>query len=570
MARSCGIRIGLRRVDVVLLDGSAKKPKVLFSTSRELAPGEDPLDVLRDISGQRKLPGDNVGLVIDGGLGAYRMLTLPFDDRAKIEQVIKYEVESELPQWNIDDVVVDFHPIRSTGVETVSLVTAVPKDVVSEALALATRVGLEPLEAELDGTALVNAAEFAGQVGPESGSVLVYVGEHSTTVAVVVDGAVKSMRAFQVGALAREDAPAPAPAEGAETTGEAEPAEAQATAPVLDPEVRFASLRRRLEREIASTVAGSTQSERIEVVLMSGYDIPGLAENIADVPVERLRLFPEEEGEDEDISVPAFGAALRQLGGGIMRPSLRREELRYSGKLERLEMPLAVLIITIFFFLFVDILVMNKKLGWRDTPYIKLPIGEASEEQLSDLQIWMKTSNSYLLKKNLTDAPDSVRKYAKDAEAGLDEDRSKFEQLLQIRTRLRIAREDLDRELGHDADILQPQSALEGLSQVLGVLEELGDGVGRFSVRKLSSSYVLGGARDRGDTVLVKLHLSFFADGTVEASRNYRNFKNTLDEKSWVIEVPDRGTDTLEGGQGIYVDNFQVVVDTTKIQRGRL
>ena len=40
--------------------------------------------------------------------------------------------------------------------------------------------------------------------------------------------------------------------------------------------------------------------------------------------------------------VVAYGAAITQLGGGSLRPNMRREELAYTGAWERMEFPLAV------------------------------------------------------------------------------------------------------------------------------------------------------------------------------------------------------------------------------------
>src|SRR5258708_37785048 len=63
------------------------------------------------------------------------------------------------------------------------------------------------------------------------------------------------------------------------------------------------------------------------------------------------------------------------MGGGVLEPSLRREELRYSGAFERVELPVAVvclLLVTLLgvwnIFLYKDLDNSNEALKfWRDS-----------------------------------------------------------------------------------------------------------------------------------------------------------------------------------------------------------
>lgn len=566
MPRSCGIRLGSRHFEIVVLDGSPKRPKVSLQLEGEIPPNEDPVagavGALREVAKQYKIPKENVGVAIDGGLAAYRTLTLPFDDKAKTEQVIKFEVEGDLPQWDVEDVVVDFHTISATGVESQLLVTAVPKADVQEHVAICAQAGLEPLEAELEGTALVNAAYSAGLLSVDSAQLLVHVGDRSTSVVVVDGGKVRSMRAIQIGAVGRDAAPADAPEElegEANEEGEASEATAEdtpaATLTYAEPDAAWLEgMRRRLQREIGRTLAGLQTANDIEAVYICGEEVDGLVgESVLDVPIERLELFPspEEAEGGEGLPVLAFGVALRQMGGGLLKPSLRREELRYTGKLERLELPLAVLSLLIVTFLGMKLIVVHKMINYHENGTIKS---------------WLSNSNAYMLQRYLPDAPENIRKYAKDAEDGKDIDRTRYEQLTQIRRKLRLEIDAIKKTLGQDADITKPQSSLEAATRVVGVLESLGDRVGRFGIRKISSTFQPGTAR-RVDRVEVKLDLTFFGADDVEGTANYLAFKNELDRQGWCVEVVDKPTDVLENGQGIYVDTFTCYVDTAQIQR---
>jgi Tfp pilus assembly PilM family ATPase len=182
MARACGLRVGPRRYELVVIDGSPKKHKITAYTAGEFDPTRDnpvaaAVEALKSAAKSYSIPHDNVGLVIDTGYAAFRRMTLPFSDDAKIEQVLRYEVESKLPQWNIDDVIVDYHKLTDHGTASDLLVTAVPKEDLRSVLELCEQAGIEPLEAELETSAMVNAAMTAEICNIDDAQLLVHVGD---------------------------------------------------------------------------------------------------------------------------------------------------------------------------------------------------------------------------------------------------------------------------------------------------------------------------------------------------------------------------------------------------------
>ncbi len=274
MPSACGIHIDQRCFRDVALEGSAKKHKVVAHLVGETPPDADPADYvareLRRFAKEHNLSGDNVGLAVDSGIAAFRTLTLPFDDRDKIEEVLKFEVEGALPQWNIDEVIVDFIVTDSKpGVESSLLVTALPKERLALQLSACESAGLDPAGAELDGTALFNAAFQAGLVDADSAQLLVNIGDATTTV-VVADGArLRSLRAIRVGTRA------PVPAASAE--GE-EAAEQPAPPAEAEPEElarRLEQSVQRIRRELARTVSGARTTHPIEAVYVFGNELPG-------------------------------------------------------------------------------------------------------------------------------------------------------------------------------------------------------------------------------------------------------------------------------------------------------
>jgi len=189
MSRSCGIHIDQRRFHAVVLDGGSKKHRVVATITGEIPFEDDPVEAvaeeLRAFVKSNKIKVDNVVLAVDSGMAAFRTLTVPFDDRSKIEDIIKFEIESDLPQWDIDDVIVDFLVLGTKpGVESSLLVTGIPKPRLERQLAACDRGGLEAQDAELDGTALFEAASATGALSEQAAQVLVHVGDSTTTVVV--------------------------------------------------------------------------------------------------------------------------------------------------------------------------------------------------------------------------------------------------------------------------------------------------------------------------------------------------------------------------------------------------
>ena len=235
MARSCGIRVGPRRFEVVVLDGSPKKHKLVAHVIGELprASGDEAADLqeaaalLRQAVKDADIPGDSIAIAIDAGVGAFRTLKLPFADKAKVEEVLKFEVENLLPHWNIDDVVVDFHVVEESHDSNELLITAVQKNDVRRPLALCEKAGIEPLEVELETSAMVNAALQGGLCPVDTAQILVHVGEYSTCVVVIDGGKVREMRAIHIGTLSSELA----------TPVVAEEAAAEGSTPAPPPEV---------------------------------------------------------------------------------------------------------------------------------------------------------------------------------------------------------------------------------------------------------------------------------------------------------------------------------------------
>ncbi len=556
------MRIGPRRFELVVLDGSAKKHRITAYMTGDLPQGEEAfaeaVAVLKEAAKTNKIPRDNIGVAVDTGLAAFRTLKMPFAERGKIEQVLKFEVESLLPQWNVDDVVVDFHVLESAPDTSDLLITAVPKADLKRVITLCEKAGVEPQEVELETTAMVNAALGANVCTEDTAQVLVHFGDLSTSVVVVDGGHVREMRAIHIGALTHELPPTPE--EGAESEAEEAPKQGlDVLEPTSDPaevQRRLDQAIRRIRRELGRTISASRCTHPIEAIHVCGFDLPGLVgSKILDIPVVLLDAFEEDTGQPADgfgaLVVP-YGVALRQLGGGVLRPSLRREELRYTGALERIELPLAVaclLLVTFLgvwnIFLFKETKFLENKLHyWRESTVMKL-IGSPKQGRQGTLAYPSKEVEGYL------------------SRLDTETDRTYFEQLQRVKQLLSNDVAKLEKDLGQDKDITQPQSALRGLALVFGVLENEGTESGRPSLRKVTSTFQPGRG-GRPDHVRVAFDVSFFASDAVAATEYYERFVRDLKAEPWIVDVESKANDALENGQGIYIAGMAVLVDVTK------
>ncbi|MCB9914184.1 MAG: pilus assembly protein PilM [Planctomycetes bacterium] len=585
MAKSCGLRIGPRRFELFVLDGNPKKPKVVSSLAGEIPfDADDPVGTaaaaLRQAIKTHKIATENVSVAIDAKVAAFRRLNLPMKDSATIESVLKFEVESQLPQFNIDDVVVDFYQQEVVGESSSLLVTAVPKAEISRTLALCKKAGFEPLEIETEATAIVNAAVGAGFCAIDNAQVVVHVGEESTAVAVIDGGRVREMRTIQVGALTYTplggelpELPEETEDEFTEDGGAAEVAPSTSAGAGLLTIEREDELVSRLLRELARTVSASRTANELQAIYVCGFELRGLVgADVLGVPVKSFGTFQADTTEgrvhrEYASCAVAYGTALRQLGGGAMKASLRREELKFTGAFERLELPLAVMCLLLVTLLgFWNIFLRNER--------------QALE---GDLVFMLKSTINYMIsdpKKgkagSLAYPPKILEDYIKNTasvEPGSDPEvfrkdpgRNRYEQLVQIRSLLRAEQKRLSKELGQDTEITQPQSAFKAMTLVLDTLFDGGKNTfGRVSLRKIDSVYQSRAGKD--DKVVVTIAAVFYSDtdSTTEATRNYEAFYARLREQPWYVEDKPSGSETVKGVEtGIYLPNLSVTVDTTK------
>jgi general secretion pathway protein L len=123
-------------------------------------------------------PDDSVAVALPGALAATHLITLPFSDPKRIEQVLPAEVEGTIP-FDLDEVVWDAAVLGQSGGKTEVLVGVVRKSVLRDHLAALAAAGIEPRVVTLAPLALAALGERA---------VLVAEGEPPLTAALLDAG----------------------------------------------------------------------------------------------------------------------------------------------------------------------------------------------------------------------------------------------------------------------------------------------------------------------------------------------------------------------------------------------
>lgn len=172
MVRSIGIDPGDRMVNVVELDGSYRKTRLLNVSTATIGLGDDPMrpDIIADAV-REALDGGRTGNGMKGEMtlgypcreAVMRTIELPFKGVDAIKKVVKSEIEGEIFTHSVDDMVVDFHEIGALAAGgTKIMVAAVPKIGIRNQLASLSTQKIDPERVDLDTMALWRVADWTG------------------------------------------------------------------------------------------------------------------------------------------------------------------------------------------------------------------------------------------------------------------------------------------------------------------------------------------------------------------------------------------------------------------------
>jgi general secretion pathway protein L len=357
MARILGLDLGSYSVKGLVLDSSGRTP-VPKAYAEVRRPEGEPEESLRAalhqlLTAHPELRADQVIIALPGASLATHQLTLPFNDPKRLDSVVPFEVEGQLP-YDLSDAVFDYQVVAQKEKASDLLVGVVRKDELAPLLALLAELKLDPRIVTHPGVAYQNLllqhpALFDGTADAEAVA-LVDIGQDRTTVAIGKPGVgVEFARTFAGGgreltrALAAEfHTPLPE----AHHWKEAHGAMASA-AQGPDAERAAAAFVRGMQpllRELRPTLRAYTARtrKRVGAVFVCGGSarMPGLAEQLGrdlNLPTSLLPLPAEVAGvvppEVQPSATQAYALALRGAASGTRAPrfNLRRGEFSFKG-----------------------------------------------------------------------------------------------------------------------------------------------------------------------------------------------------------------------------------------------
>ncbi len=586
MATSLGIHLRADGFSFALLEGNAKRHALKASGEGVFPSATEPARALgKQIAEAVKLrKADRLTICAPSGKVVLREMSLPFQEREKVLQVLKFEVESELYHLNVEDVVADFIPLEAERATPTLLVGVVPKKHIAQAIEVGAGAGWDPhaVGASYGGYASALAAIAPRLAAVPEGDAadnadaaplaFVDLGADETLLAVVgPSGNLRALRTLPIGWLELlRDVAVPKAAQGEVIPPGADPEEVEeaATKPKLspgkreekkteaggeaeaempqalfgaDPSVpcgiglaeavglaggtRVRALCKRLANEVrrglAAMPAGAT------ALHLTGADLPGLSEAISartGIPAQRLRHGLESYG-GGGVGLVALGAALDGLGVSPAPMNFRQEEFRYARGLERVEGPLTLALVGVIAWLVID-----AGVHLRTGMEVKKNAGEvylAADKRVGDLNKRVKEDEDY---------PDSWEIKNDLAGSGVSTD----ERINVLHNRVKSARKDLDELMGQSA-LEMPPSCLEAWRLLMGFLEkELSDYPDRWMIENFEFTSVDRGRSGSGSEphVEAKFGLTLKSDDAERIATTFDRIERGLREQPWSVDAP--------------------------------
>ena len=552
MARAVGFDVGAAALKTVVLDGHAKRWRVASATVDEVTAGDTEAigRLMHDRMKEAKAPRDKVAAALPAHRCVFRNVHLPFTGEEQVAQTIKFEAESAIPYWNMDDCIVASTMVSAGEDHSEVFLVVAPKDQVSRTLDVCEKGGVDPAVVDVDGAALFNAAVATGAIPEEGVTLLLHVGARHSLLVFADGDKILSMRAVPAGLFASDPQAVEPDLEAEAEEGE----ESEETAPPAPVEawLPYEDLVPTLSRELSRSLVGYTGEAAVERVLVSGggLDTPGLidalheASGLEVVPLDLLGgvehdLDPGEAESVGGLIGPAMGAALRMLEIDATGLDLRQEELRYTRRYDALKTPMAACLTAVAVWLTLESLV---------TGLAAFQAGRGVTESLRRLAVRAEqvVERSGLL------IPDGGWRGMTHIERELG-------------GQLELAREQLG-----EGEIRQPMSALEAQELVMGVFQEA---VGtkavetreeqKFVLDKISLDSRSSRSKDKGQYVEVTVNATIFhAKGVPHAQALYYDLLEALEGVDWcTFNRRSAKTDDLKTGPpGLVIEGLKLEV----------
>ncbi len=312
--------------------------EVITSTLRELV-SEGEMDGYTFIT---SLPGNQIST---------RIISLPFTEEKKIDQVVGFEVEGDLP-FALEELVVDYHILQKKENESRILVAAVKKELFKSYLGILAAAGIDPRIVDIDSLALFNLYQMLSEEEKERCLSLIDLGAAKTSICIFSGGQVFFIRTIPLAgdaiteAIQKEFGFSYTQAEElklrSEELSQGEKKKiSQTIKGALDP----------LLQEIWQTFyhSGEMSIKRVEKAFICGGTsrLPNLPEYLAErlgIEVTKLNILKEiphrlrKTSELDSISPQALALGLREVGGvEVSRVNFRKGEFSFRKAIKEIQ-----------------------------------------------------------------------------------------------------------------------------------------------------------------------------------------------------------------------------------------
>jgi Tfp pilus assembly PilM family ATPase len=375
MARSVGVELTPAHVRILSLEQAGKVSKILQFHEASIAEGETPWEeragaALKQAFTDSKISRAKVVGALDSGDAILREVSLPFKGDEQIRKTVRFEMESLIHNYTIEQLIVSHYRTGETDKGTLLLAAAVPKTVIEKRLKLYQDSGIDPVSLDLDIAAIFNAMLHAGAIETDEALLLVHGTPRFTKLMFIEGRRPLSIRTIRFSLKATSPA-SPAAAAPEVALPERDPATETDTeiAVILDEaEPGFGGLSGEdqgeligiLSKEISRFLLASAASSSPARILLSGdFGDAGAAvmlETATRIPVQTINLAAALDPTFEDaaaaprLGVP-LGLALKGVGVDAMGMDFRQEEFQYTKKFDAVKTTLLVTVELLIVFL---------------------------------------------------------------------------------------------------------------------------------------------------------------------------------------------------------------------------
>jgi len=366
MARSVGIELTPAHARILSLEHAGKTTAILQFYEAPILPGETPWEeravaAIQEACNVTKISKNRVVAALDSGDAILREVSLPFKGDDQIRKTVRFEMESLIHNYTIEQLVVSHYKTGETEKGSLLLAAAVPKTVIEKRLKLFQTAGVDPVALDLDVAAVINAMLHAGAIATDEPLLLVHGTPKFTKLVFIEERRPRSIRTIRFSMAGSPEVAAAAaakPGNAPTETGELVPLVMVSESdtgegPGFDqlPPDHQSALIGILSKEISRFLLANASSSSPAHILLSGdFEADGAAEMLESatrIPVKTVDLVQAVSPGAKDISSTAriavpLGLALKGVGIDALGMDFRQEEFQYTKRFEALKTTLLV------------------------------------------------------------------------------------------------------------------------------------------------------------------------------------------------------------------------------------